>query len=49
VIVFLSLLIPLAVVAIGAGCLLGGRAGQILLWIGTVFGGFAVLWVLTRI
>lgn len=48
-IAFLSLLIPLAVVAIGLGCLIGDRtAGRILLWIGTTFGGFATLLVLTR-
>jgi hypothetical protein len=38
-----NLLLPLAVVCIGLGAVLGGRAGQVLLWVGTVLGGVAAV------
>lgn len=42
-----NLLLPLAVVCIGLGAVLGGKVGQVLLWLGTVLGGVAAVLVLT--
>jgi hypothetical protein len=41
-----NLLLPLAVVCIGLGAVLGGRVGQVLLWVGTVLGGVAAVLIL---
>jgi hypothetical protein len=41
-----NLLLPLAVVCIGLGAVLGGKLGQVLLWLGTVLGGVAAVLVL---
>lgn len=44
-----NLLLPLAVVCIGLGVLLGGKAetlSAVLLWLGTVLGGVAAVLVL---
>jgi hypothetical protein len=42
-----NLLLPLATVCIGLGAVLGGKPGQVLLWLGTVLGGVATVLVLT--
>jgi uncharacterized membrane protein YdjX (TVP38/TMEM64 family) len=41
-----NLLLPLATVCIGLGAVLGGKVGQVLLWLGTVLGGVAAVLVL---
>lgn len=41
-----SLLLPLAAFCIGLGCLIGGRAGQVLIVAGTVAAGVAAVLVL---
>lgn len=41
---FRNLLLPLAVVCIGLGAVLGGRPGQVLLWLGTVLGAWLSCW-----
>jgi hypothetical protein len=40
---FRALLLPLAVLAVGLGVLLAGRVGHILVIVGTVLAGVAVL------
>ncbi len=35
-----------ALLSIGLGAVLGGRVGQVLLWLGTVLGGVAAVLVL---
>lgn len=44
----LALLLPLAVFLGFLGVILGGRAGQLLVIVATVLGGFAVLLVLVE-
>jgi hypothetical protein len=41
-----NLLLPLAVVCIGLGAVIGGKPGQVLLWLGAVLGGVATVLVL---
>lgn len=43
---FLALLLPLALLAIGLGVVIGGRVGHILTITGTVLAGTAVILVL---
>lgn len=43
-----ALLIPVAVVCIGLGAVIGGKPGQILLWVGSVLGGVAAVLVLVN-
>jgi hypothetical protein len=45
---FRALLIPLAVLALGVGALIGGRVGHVLLIAGTVLAGVTVVLTLTE-
>lgn len=43
-----ALLLPVAVLLLGLGCLIAGRVGHVLLIAGTVLAGVAVVLVLAR-
>lgn len=43
-----NLLLQLATVRIGLGAVIGGRVGQVLLWVGAVLGGVATVLVLVQ-
>lgn len=45
---FLALLLPLAVVCLGVGILIGGRVGHIFVIAGTVLAGFAAVLILAN-